>query len=339
MPISRNNRLHYTSEQYERAKQNNNALAYAQSHGYELVQEGRYYHLKEHDSLVFTPNGAWFWNSRGIKGYAIDFIVQYEGRSWAEAILILAGETTPRGSPQKSDIPPVSRCEPQEKPVFQLPPHANDERQLFAYLCGTRKISYDIVKMMLSQGIVYESLYRTESGEIYRTKSGRELHNACFVSLDRYGKPRSAFQRGLISCGNTAYKGEISGGDKSYGWVFRGRKPEELYAFEAAIDAASFVNLQYLQNQNPLGRADYLALGGLIFDPIQRYLEEHPGICCVHLMLDADKWGMEAAERFRKKLEEEGYQVTSAVPPHGKDWNDTLRYVKDSSMCSRIGFT
>lgn len=325
MPITRNNRFQYTPEQYERAKQNNHALDYVKSHGYELVQEGRYYHLKEHDSLVFTPNGTWFWNSRGLKGYAIDFIVQYEGRSWTEAILILAGESAPCEALGKPNIPPVSRCKPKEKPIFQLPPHANDERQLFAYLCGTRKLSYRIVKAMVSQGIVYESVYVKETGEIYRTKSGNEIHNACFVSLDCYGKPRSAFQRGLISCGNTTYKGEVPGGDKSYGWVFRGREPQELYVFEAAIDAASFVNLQYLKHQDPLEHADYLALGGLSFEPIQQYLTDHPAVHKVHLMLDGDKWGIAATQRFRQKLELMTCDVDSEIPPHGKDWNDTLR--------------
>ncbi len=339
MPISRNNRLHYTSEQYERAKRNNNALTYVQSHGYELVREGRYYHLKEHDSLVFTSNGAWFWNSRGLKGYAIDFIVQYEGRSWAEAILILAGEAAPCESPRKPDIPPVSRFEPQEKPTFRLPPHASDERQLFAYLSRTRKISCKIIKMMISQGILYESLFQKESGEIYRTRYGKEIHNACFVSLDRQGKPRSAFQRGLSSYGNTSYKGEIPGGDKTYGWVFRGQNPLELYVFEAAIDAASYVDYQYCHKKEPLIHADYLALGGLMFDPIQRYLEEHPGICCVHLMLDADQWGKAASERFRKRLEEMSYHVETEFPPYGKDWNETLCHMKDTLMRSRIGFT
>ena len=322
MAISENNRPYYTKEQYERAKCNNNALDYVRSQGYELVQEGRYYHLKEHDSFVFAPNGTWFWNSRGLKGYAIDFIVKYEGRSWTEAILILAGEAIPFEPPRKPNIPPVSRCEPQEKPIFQLPPHAHDERQLFAYLCGTRKINYHIVKVMVSQGIVYES--------VFRTTSGNEMHNACFVSLDCNGKPRSAFQRGLLSEGN-AFKGEIPGGDKSYGWLFRGYSSREVYVFEAAIDAASYVSLQFLKNQDPLGHADYLALGGLTFLPIHRYLMEHSGICKVHLMLDADQWGIAATQRFLKKLKEMPYDVESQTPPYGKDWNDTLRYLNQHS--------
>ncbi len=332
MAVTRNNRIQYSPEQYERAKQNNHTLDYVKSHGYELVEEGRYYHLKEHDSLVFSPNGSWFWNSRGMKGQALDFIVHYEGRSWAEAVLILAGEAPELGPAIRPNTPRISDPAPKEKPVFQLPPRANDERQLFAYLCGTRKLSYRLVKMMLSQGILYEASCRTRNGE--------QIHrNACFVSLDPTGKPCSGFLRGLYSAG-TAYKGEIPGGNKCYGWLLKGGfLPQEVYVFEAAIDAASYADLQLLQYRYPRKHVDFLALGGLSIEPIHQYLKDHPSVYTVHLMLDADKWGVAAAERFRKKLEAEGCQVTSAIPPYGKDWNDTLRYVKDPSMCSRIDFT
>ena len=92
MPISKNGNTYYTKEQYFRAKhENNNALEYAQKQGYPLIKAGGYYHLAEHDSMIFTPNGQWYWNSRGLQGGALDFMVAYEGKNFADAVCELAG--------------------------------------------------------------------------------------------------------------------------------------------------------------------------------------------------------------------------------------------------------
>ena len=72
MPVSKNGKLYYTKEQYEKARYCANALDYARKQGYELVrQSAGYYCLKDHDSMIFTPTGHWFWNSRGLSGGAM----------------------------------------------------------------------------------------------------------------------------------------------------------------------------------------------------------------------------------------------------------------------------
>lgn len=185
MPISRSKRTYYTKEEYEAAKRNDNALLYAQRQGYDLVRTGRYFYLRQHDSLVFAPSGAWFWNSRGLSGRALEFIVFFEGRSFPEAVLILAGTVQPGFTPRvipRSIPPPVKQ--PQPIP-FALPKPANNDRQLFAYLCGRRKLDEAIVREMLEQKVLYESV------------SPNHIHNACFVSQDETGKPCSAFLRGM----------------------------------------------------------------------------------------------------------------------------------------------
>ena len=112
MPISRSNRTYYTKEEYEAAKRNDNALFYAQRQGYDLVRTGRYFYMRQHDSLVFAPSGCWFWNSRGLSGRALEFIVLYEGRSFPEAVLILARTVQPGFTPRvipRSIPPPGNR--------------------------------------------------------------------------------------------------------------------------------------------------------------------------------------------------------------------------------------
>ena len=289
MPLSKNNVLYFTTEQKARADQNSSALDYALSQGYELVREGSYYKMKNHDSMVFKPDGSWFWNSRGLHGRAPEFIMNYEGQSYVEAILKLAGDDV--FTPTKP-YHPIQRQEPENPPVeFALPEKADSQRQLFAYLCKTRRLSPDVVKEMLRQGI----LYQTD----HRLPSGKTVHNACFVSFDGDGKPCSAFKRGLATEGKP-YKREVPGGDKSQGWIFRGNNPEHLYVFEACIDAASYITIQDRVNSRPLENSDYLALGGLNFQPVETYLSRNEKIKCVHLMLDHDSAGQEAAEKFQR---------------------------------------
>lgn len=318
VPISKNNRVYYTAEQYAAARQNNNALEYVRRQGYDLVQEGKFYRLKDHDSLVFTADGRFFWNSRGVHGGALEFLVQYEGRSFPEAVLLLAGDAVPSSDRRNCpEPPPKSQEAPPIPPVeFRLPPPAKDMRRMFGYLCGTRKLMHQVVVEMIAQGIVYES--------VYHTPSGKELHNACFVSFDSMGNPCNAYQRGMTSTG-TPYKGDVPGGNKSFGWLLHGKEPTKLYVFEAAIDAASYVTLLLRQGEYPLDRGDYLALGGLNFTPILRYLDRHPHTDEITLLLDGDPPGQAAAKRFRAALEDLGYTVETILPPMGKDWNDTLK--------------
>ena len=316
MPLSKNNVLYYTEEQKALADQNSNALEYALSHGYNLVKEGSYYKMREHDSMVFKPDGYWFWNSRRVCGRAPEFIVQYEGLTYVEAILKLAGE---------SEIAPVRQIPkdqpssiPADKPEFKLPTKAETEKQLFAYLCKTRKLSENVVREMLDQGILYQSAHVM--------MSGKTIYNACFVSHDENGEPCSAFNRGLASEGKP-FKGEIPGGDKSHGWIFRGENPQKLYVFEACIDAASYVTLGERVHADPLKSADYMALGGLSFEPIMTYLTNHPEVKSVHLMLDGDEPGQEAAQSFQKRLSEMGYEVRNHLPPRKKDWNEYMQSI------------
>lgn len=136
--------IHLSEEEKQRAYKNANALQYALSRGYNLVQKGQEFHMKEHDSMVFTKDGHWFWNSKGLHGNAIDFIVHYEGKSYSEAVQILAG-TVP-GIPIQQQT--QTNMTPFIPSVFVMPEKAENYRNMFAYLIKTRGIDYDIVKSL-----------------------------------------------------------------------------------------------------------------------------------------------------------------------------------------------
>ncbi len=77
---------------YQIAKaQSISLLDYIESRGYELIYSHNEVRLKEHDSLVIS-NNKWKWFSRNVGGGALDFLIEYEGKGFKEAMQILLGE-------------------------------------------------------------------------------------------------------------------------------------------------------------------------------------------------------------------------------------------------------
>ena len=313
MPRSKNDKLYYTKAQYKRAKYDSSALEYAQSQGYDLVKKGSYYYLREHDSMVFTRNGRWYWNSRGVHGGAIEFQMYYEGKTLTEAVLTLAGdmECGYRPAPRAAPAPP----EPPKE--FALPERSRDFRQLFGYLCQTRGLDKAVVMEMLQQKVLYEGINR---------KNGIEFHNAVFVRYDSEGKPVGAFQRGLNT--KVSFRGDVEGSSKKYGWLLKGDPGADcVCVFEAAIDAASHLCLTGNR------AADRLSLDGVTREDknpesLENYLALNPQVRSVMLMLDADEAGQRAAASIQRDLTARGYAALIVPPPYGKDYNDTLRYTR-----------
>lgn len=236
--MQKERKLHYTEDQYRYARDECSALEYALSQSYDLVRKGNYYQMREHDSMVFTANGHWFWNSRSLNGGAIEFIMHYEKKTEVEAVLILNhaegqtyedvknGRLAQHSSRQPAQVPRTVPA-PVEKVSFKLPAQSNDFRRLFGYLCGTRKLDRDILHELIQQKSLYESVYRYV---VKSTGEMKEVHNAVFVGRDRHGEPKSAFQRGLSTLGeNTTYKRDVSGSDPSAPFCIHGHDHQNFY--------------------------------------------------------------------------------------------------------------
>lgn len=332
MPISKNGKAYYTKEQYEQAKYTGNALEYAQRQGYDLVRQGAYYTMREHDSMVFTPAGRWFWNSRGVNGGALEFMIYYEGRTITDAVLTLTSDPEyTKARPQERD---TERQQPARQPApairpdaprytFRLPEKAQNMKQMFYYLCGERGLEKAVVQEMIRQNRLYQSAYTRPDG--------KTMYNATFVYQDAQGKPVGAYQRGMKDApGYPPYKRDVPGSDKRYGWLLQGTDADRVAVFEAAIDAASDASLTAMRAPADGWKVgiDRLSLEGLNWQPLQNYLEAHPNVRRVELMLDGDEAGRRAAADFTRRLTEQGYTVQDKVPPFGKDWNDCLLEVR-----------
>ena len=332
MPISKNGKPYYTKEQYEQARYTGNALEYAQRQGYDLIPQNGYYKMREHDSMVFTPAGRWFWNSRGVHGGALEFMIYYEGRTITDAVLTLCNDPEyTQGRPQERQVP-VSRPAPQvaapataaiPKTAFRLPNKADNLRQLFFYLCNDRGLDKTVVKEMIRQERVYQA--------VFVPKSGKPMYNATFIYRDNNGKAVGAYQRGMFDPpGQIPYKRDVPGSDKQYGWLLA--SPEapatEVRVFEGAIDAASDASLYALpmMSDTPWQESptDRLSLEGLSPQPLENYLQSHPDVRKITLMLDGDNPGRRAAKEIAQIYTARGYQVEDVTPPFGKDWNEVL---------------
>lgn len=301
MPINKAGKAYYTKEQYRIAKYERSALEYALQKGYPLIKEGKYYHMKGHDSMIFAPNGMWYWNSHGVQGKALDFMMIYEGKTAREAILELTEGQTVISAPVRLPLPPTQEA------VFTLPKKSGSTKRLFAYLCGKRRLKRGVVSELLDRELLYEGIYEAK---------GRQYHNAVFVYYDPAGKAVGAFMRGI---GAAPYKREVVGSDKSYGWLLRcDGTAEAVYVFEAAIDAISQRCLA-----GEADRIDRLSLEGISPTPLLNYLSRNPTVRRVVLMLDNDDAGRRAARRIAARLPPH-ITVHTVLPPQGKDWNEAL---------------
>ena len=82
--------MYYTQEQIDRANQAD-LVSFLQSHGEQLTRAGQEYRWKRHDSLTVRGN-KWYRYSQSKGGAPIDFVMEFFGKSFTEAVELLTGE-------------------------------------------------------------------------------------------------------------------------------------------------------------------------------------------------------------------------------------------------------
>ena len=130
--------MNYTQAQIDRA----NAVSledFLRSQERQLLKSGREYRWKEHDSLTVRGN-KWFRHSQSKGGYPIDFVMEFYGKSFPEAVELLTGE---HGEAPKT-APPME---------FRLPKPSRTADRTIQYLCEVRGLSKQIVETFLLSGI------------------------------------------------------------------------------------------------------------------------------------------------------------------------------------------
>ena len=276
----------YTQAQIDKA----NAVdleKFLRAQGETLVRSGKEYRWKAHDSLTVCGN-KWFRHSQSKGGLPVDFVMEFYGKSFPEAVQMLTGEP---GEAQPE-------ADPAPSPAFRLPLRNVTNANILNYLTQERKLSPSLVNFFIAAGDIYEDAAH---------------HNVVFVGRDADGHPRYASSRGI----REKFRQDAAGAEKAFGFAHRGTD-KQLLVFEAPIDLLSFIEL-FPKNWQ---QHNYLSLGGVSGKALRQFLSERPDVERVFLCLDADKAGEDACKRLAGLLPDT-VSVTR-IQPCMKDWNDVL---------------
>ena len=218
--------IHFTDEQKQRAN-SVDLVDFLERQGEKLLRSGREKRLASDRSITVRGN-RWFDHETREGGLAIDFLQNYYGLSFPEAVTRLLGE-------EGEIIYKTAGIKEQEKRrPFIAPQKNSDMRRVFAYLIKQRHIDRDIISFFARKKILYESC------ELSKDKT-KEYHNAVFVGIDENGTPRHAHKQGIYTKGKK-FKGNIENSDPCYSFNYIGRS-NKLYVFEAPIDMLSFITM------------------------------------------------------------------------------------------------
>ena len=276
----------YTQAQIDKA----NAVdleKFLRAQGETLVRSGKEYRWKAHDSLTVYGN-KWFRHSQSKGGLPVDFVMEFYGKSFPEAVQMLTeepGEVQPEADPAPS-------------PAFRLPLRNVTNANILNYLTQERKLSPSLVNFFIVAGDIYEDAAH---------------HNVVFVGRDADGHPRYASSRGI----REKFRQDTAGAEKAFGFAHRGTD-KQLLVFEAPIDLLSFIEL-FPKNWQ---QHNYLSLGGVSGKALRQFLSERPDVERVFLCLDADKAGEDACKCLAALLPDT-VSVTR-IQPCMKDWNEVL---------------
>ena len=274
--------MHYTQEQIDRA----NAVSledFLRSQGETLIRSGHEFRWKQHDSLTIRDN-KWFRHSQSKGGFPVDFVMEFYGKSFPEAVAMLLGDTG--YLPEK------------DEPQFRLPPRRPTNDAAYRYLSEKRMIASSLLDVFFKAGDIYEDAAH---------------RNVVFVGRDKNGIPRYAHTRGM----EDQSRRDVSGSDKSCGFCYHG-SGNQLFVFEAPIDLLSFICLY----SDKWTQRSYVSLGGVSGKALDRFLSENKDIGKVFLCTDNDEAGNTAAMRLAQTVPD-GIEAVR-FSPMMKDWNEVL---------------
>ena len=155
--------IHFTEEQKQRAN-SVDLVEFLQRQGEKLLPSGREKRLASDRSITVRGN-EWYDHALEQGGLAIDFVQNFYGLSFPEAVTMLLG------GEQGGVYSKAKERKQTEQKNFVLPPKNSDMRRVFAYLIKNRYIDRDVVSFFAKQNLLYESCEQS----VDRVK---EYHNA-----------------------------------------------------------------------------------------------------------------------------------------------------------------
>ncbi len=307
---------------YQKIRDEIKIVDYAASIGLTVLRKGKYFSLKEHDSVIIDPNKNCYWrnstpgkgNSIGKGGSIIDFAMEFGKMSMYDAISDLSGKITWR---KKTEIKQQKKVDDKKaKAKIKLPKPDKNMHKVYAYLTKTRHIAWTVVQDFTDRKMLYQD----------------EYGNCVFVAydVDDQRKPVFATRRGT----NTykPFYGDVKGCDYTK-CFYVDNHSDILCITESVIDAMSIITMT-LHNGKKM---NYLILTGVgKWKSIAHYLKRN--IKKVYIALDNDQSGINTAISICSYIKQKYPNIKREwkLPPKskGKDWNKVLQEgVYNDTIC------
>lgn len=273
--------------------------------GEKLEHAGREYKLiyydssGKHDSITMSGS-RWFDHKNQVGGGAIKFMQYYYNMDFPTAVQELLGQRVT----SLSHAPPKAVVREEKPKNFKLPVANENMHRVFAYLIKQRFIAPEIITYFAKNHTLYED---------------KEHHNAVFVGVDENGIPRQAHKRSTSTFGKS-FRQTVEGSDTKYSFAHFGDS-EKLFVFEAPIDMLSYLTL----NPENWQKHSYIAMNGVYENAVLTALKGHKNLLEIVICTDNDIGGIDAADRLRDILSNNGYVDIKRILPTNKDWNEDLK--------------
>ncbi|MCR0206617.1 DUF3991 and toprim domain-containing protein [[Clostridium] innocuum] len=263
--------------------------------GETLIKDGREYRWGRDHSVTIRGN-MWFQHNGSYGGCAIDFLKEFQGMNFAEAVQELLNgckKGTLKFTAQEKEVEPVPFC---------LPERNTNMRRLFAYLVKSRCIHADVITEFIREGLMYEDVY----------------YNIVFCAKNEDGVIVNAQKKNTCSYGQS-YRGTVAGSDMKYSFCHIG-VDDILFVFEAPIDMLAYITMH---KENWIQHS-YIALGGGSEHALLHLLDSYDHLKTIYLATDHDIGGFEIAERLKDILTDRNIQVQRILPVY-KDFDEDLK--------------
>lgn len=339
----------YTKAQYQAANQTD-LLEFITSSGVQVRSVGHdSYKGVEHDSLVITPSkNSFYWNSRQVGGKgALDFAKNYllldsqlsDKDKVREGMKLVLGSDTGKFAGKEIETQKFNFDKKELSYSFKK---AND------YLINERKINPKLISQLHKAGLIEQDQHGNALFMMREPSSGKVMGASVQgTKLDhkKYG------ERGTL-------KKIEANSTHGYGFNFSVGRPENLYFFEAPIDAMSYYSLH-----PKLKNARFVSMDGLkksvyanFYNISEKQLnQQDSSVKSLTFCVDNDQAGTNFMKGLLAKdsagnilvdsnnhahymkLENNHQQEipinrSSPKKSYGKDWNDVLKKVSENKQ-------
>lgn len=308
---------------YSKIKENISIVDFASEIGLTPIRRGKYFSLKEHDSVIIDTNKNCFWrnsvsanrnnSSIGKGGSVIDFAQEFTCLSLKDILKNFSNRI-------EGISFDVKKKNEQEENIngLILPEQSDNMRRVYAYLIKSRGISKSVVQDFVDR----KMLYQDNKG------------NCVFVS---YENQRPVFGCIRGTCSGKRFLGDLKGCDYEKGF-YVSNHANKLIVTESVIDAMSIMTILYEQGLN-YKEYDYMPLASATkHEALLLCLKNAPKEA-VLLALDNDKGGIKNMNIIRERLDEMNISVfVSDHIPKENDWNKELTVAIEQMNVKEIKF-